>query len=132
MAANEPRVPRLRRRPLPVGAKVVLVRGDDLNPDSSRQQAEGFLRRWPDWQRYGLSAYYAEDDDAIADLAADQLERFPLLRVYDPAALIGAGLEVVPTFRSPHVTLAFADLDAGLAALETVEHVIRPNPYHEA
>jgi hypothetical protein len=122
----------MRRRPLPDGAKVVVVRGDDLDPHSSRRQAEGFLRRWPDWQRYGLSAYFAEDDDAVADLAADQLERFPLLRLYDPAALTAAGLEVVPTFRSPHVTVAFVDLDAGLTAIETVEHETRPNPYHEA
>lgn len=92
---------------------------------------EGFLRRWPDWQRYGLSTYFAEDDDAVADLAADQLKRFPLLRLYDPAVLTAAGLEVVPTFRSPHVTLAFVDLDAGLAALETAEHETRLNPYHE-
>ena len=44
------------------------------------RQAEAFRRRWPAWQRYGLSAYYAEDDDAVADLAADQLERFAVLR----------------------------------------------------
>jgi hypothetical protein len=67
----------------------------------------------------------------VADLAADQLERFPLLRLYDPGALTVAGIEVVPTFRSPHVTLAFTE-DAGLAALETVEHELRGNPYHEA
>ncbi|HUR22474.1 MAG TPA: hypothetical protein VMZ73_01235 [Acidimicrobiales bacterium] len=42
--------------------------------------AKAFLRRWLAWNRYGLSAYYAEDDDAIADLAADQLDRFPQLQ----------------------------------------------------
>ncbi len=46
--------------------------------------------------------------------------------------LIAAGVEVVPTFRSPHVTLAFGDLDLGLATLEAVEHEVRRNPYHEA
>lgn len=55
-----------------------------------------------------LSAYYAEDDDAVDDLAADLLERFPILRIYDPAALSAGGIEVVPTFRAPHVTLALA------------------------
>lgn len=111
---------------------MVLVRGDDLDPHSSRRQAEAFFRRWPDWQRYGLSAYFAEDDDAVADLAADQLERFPVLRTYEPAVLTAAGFEVVPTFRSPHVTVAFVDLDAGLVSLESVEHDPRPNPYHGA
>lgn len=120
------------RRPRPAGARVVVVRGDDSDPDSSRRQAEAFRRRWPAWQRYGLSAYYAEDDDAVADLAADRLERFAVLRLYDPVALIAAGVEVVPTFRRPNVTLAFGDLDLGLTTLEAVEHEVRRNPYHEA
>ena len=124
-------LPRLRHRPLPAGATVVLVRGDDTDPEADRRQAQAFLRRWPDWHRYGLSAYFAEDDDAVADLASDQLERFALLRLYRPEALIAAEIDVVPTFRSPHVTLAFADLEAGLRALETIEHESRPNPYHE-
>lgn len=131
VTTGAPRLPRVRRRPLPDAAKLVLVRGDDLDPHSGRRQAEAFFRRWPDWQRYGLSAYFAEDDDAVADLAADQFERFPVLRVYDRAVLTAAGFEVVPTFRSPHVTVAFVDLDAGLAAIEAVEHETRPNPYHE-
>ncbi len=105
MASSDLRLPKLRRRPLPAGARLVVVRGDDSDPDSRRRQAEAFRRRWPAWQRYGLSAYYTEDDDAVADLAADQLERFAVLRLYDPVALIAAGIEVVPTFRSPHVTI---------------------------
>lgn len=55
----------------------------------------------------------------VADLAADQLERFAVLRLYDPVGLIAAGVEVVPTFRSPLVTLAFGDIDLGLATLES-------------
>lgn len=109
---------------------MVVVRGDDLDEESDRRQAGAFRRRWPDWDRFGLSAYFAEDDDAIADLAADQLERFPGLRIYRAGDLVAAGIEVVPTFRSPHVTLAFTDLDAGLRALHTVEHETRTNPYH--
>lgn len=38
---------------------------------------------------------------------------------------------VVPTFRSPHLTLTFDDLEAGLSALAVAEHEIRHNPYHE-
>ena len=63
---------------------------------------------------------------------ATNFERFPVLRTYEPAVLIAARFEVVPTFRSPHVTVAFVDLDAGLVALESVEHDTRPNPYHGA
>lgn len=55
---------------------MVVVRGDDLDPESDRRQAKAFHLRWPDWQRFGLSAYFAEDDDAIDDLASDHLERF--------------------------------------------------------
>lgn len=132
MPASESLVPRLRNRPLPVGARVVVVRGNDTGSDTDRLQAEAFLRRWPDWHRYGLSAYYAEDDDALSDLSADQLERFALLRLYRPGALDAAEIEVVPTFRSPHHTLAFVDLESGLRALDTVEHEIRSNPYYEA
>lgn len=125
-------MPRFRRRPLPAGASVVVVRGDDLGEGCDRRQAESFRRRWPDWQRFGLSAYFAEDEDAIADLAADPLERFPVLRIYRAGDLVAAGIEVVPTFRSPHVTLAFTDLDAGLLALETVEHETMANSYHDS
>ena len=40
-------------------------------------------------------------------------------------------MEVVPTFRTPHLTLAFTgDLDVGLARLERVGHDRRVNPYH--
>lgn len=111
---------------------VVVVRGDDADPGSDRHQAKAFCRRYLDWGRYGLSAYFAEDDAGVDDLAADQLERFPILRVYTMDALMAAGFEVHPTFRTPHVTIAFTDLEAGLSALEALEHERRPNPYHEA
>ena len=127
---DQRRAPRIRHRPLPERAKVVVVRGDDATPESDRAQAAAFLRRFPDWGRYGLSAYYAEDDEAVDDLAGDFLERFPFLLVYEIQALLHAGLEVVPTFRNPHVTIALRDLDAGLETLETVVHQRQENTYH--
>ena len=79
----------------------------------------------------GLSAYYARSPEEVDDLAADQLERFPEILVYRVAALLDAGIEVVPTFRTPHVTLAFTgDLDVRLARLERAGHDRRVNPYH--
>lgn len=109
----------------------MVVRGDDLDEGSDRRQAEAFRQRWPAWQRFGLSAYYAEDDDAVDDLAADLLERFPILHLYTAAALVAAAIEVIPTFRTPHVTLAFADLDGGLLTLRSLAHEARANPYHD-
>lgn len=130
MATEQPKIPRIRTEPIPAGALVVVVRGDDAGADDA-QQATDFLRRFPDWGRYGLSAYYAETPDAIEALAEGQLERFPFLLIYDPALLTAQGVEVVPTFRKPHVTLAFRDLDAGLATLGTVKHEHRKNQYYE-
>ena len=54
------RVPRIRRAPLPADALIV-VRGDDLIE--------------------GSSGFYARNDSDVDDLAGDQLERFPLLRL---------------------------------------------------
>ena len=57
----------------------------------------------------------ARKTDEVNDLAADQLERFPVIATFPIAALTDAGFEVVPTFRTPHVTLAFTgDLDERL------------------
>lgn len=126
----EPQVPRIRRAPLPADA-VIVVRGDDLDPGTSRRQALMFRRRYPDWGRWGLSAFYACNDAEIDDLAADQLDRFPELSLYRVADLEAAGFAIVATFRTPHVTIAFdGDLDAGLAALAATVHEQRPNPYH--
>lgn len=95
----EPKIPRVRRAPLPDDALVV-VRGDDLDPATARHQAEVFRRRFPDWHRWGLSAFYARSDAEIEDLAADQLERFPVLGCYRVADLRAAGFEIWPTFRT--------------------------------
>lgn len=125
------RVPRVRRAPLPADALIV-VRGDDLIDGSSQLQAVDFRRRFPDWGRWGLSAFYARGDTDVDDLAADRLEHFPVLRLYRPEVLEAAGFEIVATFRTPHVTLAFdGDLDAWVDRLRTADHDERPNPYHE-
>lgn len=99
---------------------------------SSQLQAIDFRRRFPDWGRWRLSAFYARSDTDVDDLAADRLEHFPVLRLYRPEVLEAAGFEIVPTFRTPHVTLAFdGDLDAWVDRLRTADHEERTNPYHE-
>ncbi len=125
------RAPRIRRAPIPSGG-VLVVRGDDLDPGTNRIQAEAFRRRFPDWGRFGLSAYYAGDDREVEDLAADQLERFPLLAVFEIVELEAAGFEVVPTFRAPHVTVTFTgNLDEHLSVLVALTPRIIENPYHD-
>jgi len=55
-----------------------------------------------------------------------------VLRVYRVADVEAVGFELVPTFRTPHVTVAWAtDLDEGLNRLASARHEERVNPYHE-
>lgn len=130
VAMTEPRAPRIRRAELPTDA-VIVVRGDDLDLGTSRHQAVAFRRRYPDWDRWGISAYYARNDPEVDDLPSDQLERFPEITIYRVSDLESSGFEVIPTFRTPHVTVAFTgELDAGLAALAAAIHEQRPNPYY--
>jgi len=124
------RVPRIRRTQLPSGALIV-VRGEDWIDEESVVQAERFRRRFPDWGRWGLSALFARGDDDVDDLGAGPLVRFPVLGIYRVSALEAAGFEVVPTFRTPHVTIGFTgDLADGLKRLRGAVHEQRPNPYH--
>ncbi len=92
--------PRVRRAPIPDDA-VLVVRGDDLDPDTAKGQAEAFRRRFPAWHRWGLSAFYTRSDDEVDDLAADQLERFPVRVVLPIGRLVEAGFQILPTFRTP-------------------------------
>ena len=77
-----------------------------------------------------LSAYYAREHTDVDDLAADHLRRFPQLALFGMADLVAHEFEVVPTFRTPHVTIAFqADLDARPSALGDLRIEVRANPY---
>lgn len=121
--------PRIRRAPIPPEVEVV-VRGD-AGRDADRTQAERFLRRYPSWGRYGLSAFYVHNEGEIEDLVATQLQRFARLGLFRIADLVARGFEVVPTFRTPHITIAFSgDLESRLKDLESARLELRPNPYH--
>lgn len=125
------RGPRFRKAAIPAHAEFV-VRGSGTEPDEAHRQATDFRRRFPDWGRYGLSGYYAGGDESVDDRAADELDRFPEVIVFRIDELRSSGFDVVPTFRTPHVTIAFAgDIENGLARLEKlkVEHFV--NPYHD-
>ena len=97
---------------------MVIVRGDEGSADARRGSAQRFRRRWPELGFYGLSGYFAEDDAAISDIVVSYLYSFlPVVLVYKTDALRAAGLEILPTFKAPHVTVAFEDLEEGLALL---------------
>ena len=78
-----------------------------------------------------MSAFYARSDDEVLDLGEDRLGAFATLFVYRLGDVVDAGFEVVPTYRSPHVTITFYDdLDIGVARLLAVPHRTVINPAH--
>jgi len=123
------RIPRLRRAALPPDI-AILVRGDTGEPYQDRLDALAFRRRFPDWLGFGVSGFYAMTEAEVLDLAGDRLSRFASLRLYDPDRLVNEGLQLLPTFRTPHVTIGFADLGSGLSFLGRAVLERRPNPYH--
>jgi hypothetical protein len=51
--------------------------------------------------------------------------------VFTRSALEARGIDVVPTFRTPHVTLAHDELATLVQAMTSCEHRVVVNPYHE-
>jgi hypothetical protein len=122
--------PRIRRVPIPASA-VLVVRGDELDAEVIRADAARFRRRFPAWGRFGVSAFVAADEDEIDALCETKLRAWSTVIVFGSAELDRAGIEVVPTFRVPHVTLADPSLDALTEKLLLCDHRIVVNPYHE-
>ena len=56
--------------------------------------------------------------------------RFDTVVVFRRVDLEAAGVEIVPAFRTPHVTLCHASLDELVDRLTGCSHVVRLNPYH--
>lgn len=122
--------PRVRRAPIPADA-VLVVRGDELDPAVLEADARRFHRRFSAWERFGVSAFLAGDDDEIDALCETKLRQWATVAVFSRADLEEAGLEVVPTFRTPHVTLAHGDLTVLVERLMSCAHSMIVNPYHE-
>ena len=97
-------VPRIRSGPIPDDA-VVVIRGEDPTA-VLRADARRFRRRFPDWNRYGLSGFVARDAGEVDALCETRLIEWTRVRTFRRLALEAAGIEVVPTFRTPHATLA--------------------------
>ena len=69
-------------------------------------------------------------EDEIDAICQTRLVRFEVIVVFERAALESAGIEVVPTFRTPHVTLCHVGLDQLIQRLTACDHADRLNPYH--
>jgi hypothetical protein len=123
-------IPRFRLRVIPDDA-VLVVRGDELDPTMLATDAGRFFRRFGAWGRYGVSAFLAADDNEVDVLCETRLEGFPEIVIFTRTDLEAAGVEVVPTFRHPHVTLAHVELESLVHGLLTCEHRVLRNPHHE-
>ena len=120
----------MRRSPIPASAALV-VRGDQLDPVVLRADATRFRRRFREWDRYGVSAFVATGDDEIDALCETRMRAWAVVVVFDRKALEVSGVQIVPTFRVPHVTLAHTNLDDLLNRLVSCDHRVVVNPYHE-
>lgn len=108
---------------------VVVVRGGDLDPEVLRFDAARYHSIYGD---YGLSVFAARDVpvDELAQQAP--LVRFEVLTLVRVGVLRSAGFRLEPTGRNTrHFTVAFDDLEAGIAELRRCEHRSWVNPYHE-
>jgi hypothetical protein len=110
---------------------MLVVRGDALDPYLLRIDALRFMRRYPTWGRYGVSAFLANDAAEVDVLCETKLERFATLVVFHCDDLEASGVEVVPTFRAPHVTLAGTELDLLVNRLISCQHKTVANVHHQ-
>jgi hypothetical protein len=125
------RVPRVRLTPVPDDG-ILVVRGDELDAALLAEDAGHFHERFSEWGRYGISAFYAASDEEVDALCGSRLVRFAEVVVFRRADLERVGIEIVPTFRTPHVTLCHAELPELVRRLLACERTERPNPYHVA
>ena len=72
------------------------------------------------------------DDAEVDALCETRLRQWAIAVVFERSALEANGIDVVPTFRTPHVTLAHAELEELVERLTSCEHRVVVNPYHEA
>jgi hypothetical protein len=110
---------------------LLVVRGDELDANLLEADARRFYRRFDQWDRFGVSALLATDDTEVFALCESRLQRFPVVVIFRRQDLEALGIDVVPTFRIPHVTLASPDLQALVRALTTCEHREFRNPYFD-
>jgi hypothetical protein len=110
----------------------LVVRGDERSPEILRADAVRFFRRYEAWGKHGVSAFAALDEAEVDAICETRLERFAVLVAYRREDLERTGIEVVPTFRRPHVTIAHPSVDALVLGLQSCEHRTLSNRYHDS
>ncbi len=128
--STHPKSPKLRQTPIPTTGYLI-VRG--FNPDEAavREAAEVFREKYPAWSTYGLSAFYAQDDDAVAVICRTKLVRWNIVQVFAIEDILASGLTIYPTFRTPHVTLTHSDFAELVSRLNHCRHQTINNPYYD-
>ena len=107
----------------------VVIRGGALDAATLRADAQRYHDIYGD---YGISVFAARD--ATVDELAQQtpLVRFEILTLVRVGALRAAGFRLDPTGRNPrHFTVVFEELDSGVEALISCEHLSWTNPYND-
>jgi hypothetical protein len=66
--------------------------------------------------------FYAASASEVDALCESKLNAFPVVAVFDRTDIEASGLLVVPTFRTPHVTIAHEDLDELVGRLVRCRH----------
>jgi hypothetical protein len=122
--------PRLRKAGLPKDA-VLAVRGNLLDADVLRADASLVSERYPTWELTGVSSFHARNSQEVAVLCETKLDRFAVVFTFRRADLESAGVQILATYRTPHVTLAAASADRLIDMLENCPHERLQNPYHE-
>lgn len=123
------RTPRVRLTPVPDDG-VFVVRGDELDPDVLAEDASRFRERFDEWGRYGISAFYAGTEDEVDALCQSRLVQFETVVVFERTAVEAAGVDIIATFRTPHITLCHVDLATLVERLMNCRHRVLTNPYH--
>jgi hypothetical protein len=107
----------------------IVIRGGALEAVALRADAQRYHDIYGD---YGISVFAARDAtvDELAQVAP--LVRFEILTLVRVGYLRAAGFRLDPTGRNPrHFTVVFDDLELGVDALVSCEHLSWVNPYHE-
>lgn len=126
---TNPTQPRIRKAPVPDTA-VLVVRGDVVTAAITAHDAEQFARRFRDSDFVGVSGFYAASDDEVDALCEVRLSNFATVAVFSRADLAAAQIDVVPTFRTPHVTLACDTVGHLVFRLTHCPHRQFDNPYY--
>lgn len=109
--------------------EVVVVRGGALDQVLLRDDAS---RYFSIYGTYGVSVFAARQITVDEQAQEPPLVRFEVLTLLRVGNLRSSHLRLEPTGRNrQHFTLAWDDLDEGLARLVACEHQTLPNPYYE-